>query len=291
MANRVELALDCRCELGEGPIWDDRIGRLLFVDINAHAVHTFDPATGAHQTFDAGEYVSAVALDARGGYVIALQHDFAFFDLVQGVSARLASVETARPDTRFNDGYVDARGRFWAGTMSLERKAGQGGLYRLDPDRQVTHVLDGVTTSNGIDWTAEGRRMYYVDTGTRRIDVFDCDPATGAIANRRAFVTIAESDGKPDGLVLDDDDFVWVALWQGSAVRRYAPDGRLDLQIDLPVSCPTKCAFGGTNLDTLYITSAKAALTAAERESQPHAGSLFVAKPGARGRIAHRFGR
>jgi sugar lactone lactonase YvrE len=286
----VDVALDCRCELGEGPIWDHRIGRLLFVDINGHRVHAFDPATRAHDTFDAGEYVSAIALYEAGGYLVTLQHDFARLDFDGGALTRLARVEASRDDTRFNDGYVDRRGRFWAGTMSLVRQKEQGALYRLDRDaggHRATRMLDGVTTSNGIDWSADGRRMFYVDTGTRRIDVFDFDVEAGTISGRATLVEIPEADGKPDGLVLDADGFLWVALWQGRAVRRYAPDGRLDRHVELPVSCPTKCAFGGPDLDALYVTSARTILSDAGRAAEPHAGSVFVLYPGVRGRAAN----
>lgn len=287
----VDVALDCRCELGEGPIWDDRVGRLLFVDIDGHQVHAFDPRSGAHETCDTGDYVSAVALAEAGGYAVTLQHDIAWFDFERGIRDRPVSVEPDRADTRFNDGYVDPRGRLWAGTLSLKKQPARGALYLIDMHAgpQVTRMLDGVTTSNGIDWSPDERLMYYVDTGTRRIDVFDFDVAAASIANRRTFVAIPESEGKPDGLIVDEDGCIWVALWQGSAVRRYTPAGALDMQIDLPVSCPTKCAFGGAALDELYITSAKTALSEAQREDEPHAGSLFVARPGVRGRAPNRF--
>src|SRR5687768_6311849 len=251
MVKGAELALDSRCELGEGPIWDNRIGRLLFVDIDGHRVHVFDPKSGGHDTVECGEYVSAIALAASGGYLITLQHDIAWFDLATGVGERPVSIETERGATRFNDGYADPGGRFWAGTLSLRKKPHQSALYCIEMSAgpRVTRMLEQITTSNGIDWSNDGRLMYYVDTGTRRIDVFDFDVATGTLRNRRPFVVIPESDGKPDGLILDEEGCIWVALWQGSAVRRYSPDARVVQQIDLPVSCPTKCAFGGANLD------------------------------------------
>lgn len=294
----VEVAADCRCRLGEGPIWDDRVGRLLFVDIEGHEVHAFDPETGRDETIAAGGYVSAIALDDDGGWLAALQHDIARFTLAGGIGERIARIEGDRPDTRLNDGYVDSRGRFWIGSLSLEKETGQCALYRLERDpagapgaaARITPMLDRVTNSNGIDWSPDDRHMYYVDTGTRRIDVFDFDASSGDIANRRPLVTIEEAAGKPDGMIVDADGCLWVALWQGSAVRRYTPDGRLDRQIDLPVSCPTKCAFGGADLDTLYITSAHKALSPEEREREPHAGSLLAARPGVRGRRANRFG-
>lgn len=294
----VDVAVDCRCELGEGPIWDDRTGRLLFVDINGHAVHVYDPQSGAHDVHDTGEYVSAIALSDDGGYLIARQHDIARFEVASGVGERLARVEGDRADTRFNDGCVDTRGRLWAGTMSLVKEKEQGALYRIDgaapagaAGAGVTRMLEQVSTSNGIDWSPDDRLMYYVDTGTRRIDVFDFEPGSGSIANRRTFVAIPEAEGKPDGLIVDAEGCIWVALWQGSAVRRYAPDGRLVQQVDLPVSCPTKCAFGGADLETLFITSARTALTTDEQKArEPHAGSLFAVRPGVRGRVANQFG-
>ncbi len=288
-----QLALDCRCELGEGPIWDSRIGRLLFVDIDGHTIHSWAPVGGAHDTFDCGEYVSAIALAAAGGYLVTLQHDVAWFDPRTGIGERPVRVEADRADTRFNDGYVDPRGRFWAGTMSLVRKPEQGALYCIEMGAgpHVTKMIDRVGTSNGIDWSPDGRSMYYVDTALRRIDVFDFDAESGAIANRRTLVAIPEREGKPDGLIVDEEGLLWVALWQGSAVRRYDEQGRMVRQIDLPLSCPTKCAFGGANLDELYITSARTILTTPEaREREPHAGSVFVARPGVRGRQPHRAG-
>lgn len=291
----VDLALDCRCQIGEGPIWDDRTQRLLFVDIEGHEIHVFDPVVGRDEIIPAGEYVSAIALDGGGGWLAALQHDLARVTLEHGLGARVATIEGDRPDTRLNDGYVDARGRWWVGSLSLERQPERCALYRVEAHGgvsapRVTRMLDRVTNSNGIDWGPDGRVMYYADTGTRRIDVFDFDLDAGTIANRRVFVEFPEPGGKPDGLIVDADGGIWVALWQGSAVRRYTPDGRLDRQIDLPVSCPTKCAFGGAALDTLYITSAHKALTPAQRAREPHAGSLFALRPGVRGRQANRFG-
>ena len=294
----VEVVLDSRCQLGEGPIWDDRIGRLLFVDIEGHDVHAFDPETGRDETIATGGYVSAIALDDAGGWLAALQHDIARFTLAGGIGERIARIDGDRPDTRLNDGYVDSRGRFWIGTLSLEKEVGQCALYRLErapaeaghEAPRVSEMLDRVTNSNGIDWSLDDRHMYYVDTATRRIDVFDFDAACGDIASRRPLVTIEDAAGKPDGLIVDADGCLWVALWQGSAVRRYTPDGRLDRHIDLPVSCPTKCAFGGADLDTLYITSAHKALSPEERAREPHAGSLLATRPGVRGRRANRFG-
>jgi sugar lactone lactonase YvrE len=286
----VELAFDVRAALGEGALWDAARQRLLFVDIMLGHVHEFDPVSGADAVFEAGQPVSAVATTSGVDLILAARDGFFRLNRTTGATTLVAIVEAPRKDNRMNDGYVDARGRFWAGTMSMTHEPEAGALYRLDPDGTVTQHLGGVTTSNGLDWSLDGRLLYYVDTGTRRIDVFDFDVDAGTIANRRPLVTIAPDQGKPDGLIVDADGFLWLALWGGGAIHRYAPDGRLDLAIPMPVTYPTKCAFGGPDLSDLYVTSAWTALSPGERAVQPHAGGLFRLRTGVKGRVAHAFG-
>jgi sugar lactone lactonase YvrE len=280
----IAIALDVRAELGEGPIWDRGRGTLLFVDIPPGEVHEFDPASGIHRVFEVGQPIGALTPTVKGDWLIAARDGFIRLDPATGATRLVAVVEADRPDNRMNDGYCDARGRYWAGTLSMTREREAGALYQLDPGLRVTRMLDRVTTSNGIDWSPDQRLMYYVDTGTRRIDLFDFDLAGGLISNRRAFVDIPEREGKPDGLIVDADGCVWLALWGGGAVRRYAPDGRLVGTIALPVTHPTKCAFGGPDLSDLFITSAREPLSDAERVSQPHAGSVLHCRPGVQGR-------
>jgi sugar lactone lactonase YvrE len=189
-----------------------------------------------------------------------------------------------------NDGACDRAGRFWAGTMALDERPGAGALYRLDRDGRVETMLRPVTISNGIDWTGDDRRMYFIDSPTQSVDLFDFDATTGAIANRRTFVRIPPDAGVPDGLTVDAGEGVWVALWGGGAVHRYTPDGALDCVVRLPVTHPTSCAFGGDDLRDLYITTAAIALDARERERQAHAGGLFRCRPGFVGREPNRFG-
>jgi sugar lactone lactonase YvrE len=282
----VDVAFDVRAELGEGPIWDRHRQQLLFVDIPRGEVHAWEPVSGAHAVFDVGQPCGAVTPTVRGDWLVAARDGFLRLDPATGDTRLAAIVEDERPENRMNDGYCDARGRFWAGTLSMIGESRAGALYRLDPDGRVTRVLDRVTTSNGIDWSPDQRLMYYVDTGTRRIDVFDFDVDRGSIANRRTFVEIPEADGKPDGLVLDADGHVWLALWGGGAVHRYTPDGRLDRRLALPVTHPTKCAFGGPDLADLYITSARSPVPEDARSVQPHAGSVLHCRPGVRGRPA-----
>jgi sugar lactone lactonase YvrE len=173
--------------------------------------------------------------------------------------------------------------------MAFDKRPGAGALYRLDLDGRVHTMLRDITISNGLDWSDDGRLMYYIDTPTRSIDVLEFDVATGAIANRRSLVRVPRGEGWPDGLTLDADGYIWVALWSGGAVRRYAPDGRLDRVLPVPATHPTSCAFGGPDLGDLYVTTAATALTPEERLRQPLAGGLFRCRPGVQGRPAHRF--
>ena len=289
-AAAVELVLDARAELGEGPRWDARAQRLLWVDIMRGRVHAFRPGHAACRSVDVGRPVGALAGTADGGIVLAVAGGFARLDWDSGQVRMLAAVEADRPQNRMNDGACDPAGRFWAGTMALDEGPGAGALYRLDPDGTVRTMLTGVSISNGIDWSLDGRRMYYVDSPTRRIDVFDLDGQSGGITNRRPFATIPAEAGIPDGLTVDADGFVWLALWGGAALRRYAPDGTLERTVPLPVSHPTSCAFGGAALDELYVTSARRPLSVEERKREPEAGSLLRLRPGVKGRPANLFG-
>jgi len=284
-----ELVYDVRAQLGEGPIWDERRQRLLFADILRGHVHAFDPVAGKARVYEVGQPVGAIACAERGDWVLAAGRGFVRLDPDTGRVTLLAEAAAPSANVRMNDGYVDPAGRFWAGTMSLVHEAGQGTLYRLDADGSVHVMITPVTTSNGIDWSPDGKLMYYIDTRTSRVDVFDFDVSTGAVAGRRVFVEIRASDGHPDGLVVDHAGGIWVAFWRGGAVRRYAPDGHLERTVSIPASLATKCAFGGAALDELYVTTAWIDLTADERRAQPQAGGLFRVKPGVKGRAPSRY--
>jgi sugar lactone lactonase YvrE len=284
-----ELVLDARAELGEGPVWDDRRQRLLFVDIMRGHVHEFDPATGTDRIFEAGEPVGTVALTTRGDWLLATKTGFSRLDPETGAVTRVASVEADRPETRMNDGSVDRRGRFWAGTMGMGGLLGRGALYRLDPDGSVTRVLSDISISNGIDWSLNDRHMYFTDTRTGRVDCFDFDPAPGTLRSRRPFITVPPGLGWPDGLVVDEAGHVWLALWEGAAVHRYAPDGTLEAVVRFPVTLTTKPAFGGPDLRDLYVTSAWIELDEAGRAQQPAAGGLFRLRVDVAGQPPRRF--
>ena len=268
--------------VGEGPVWDPRIERLLWVDIPNNHVFVTDPADGSTTRRELEKSVGVVLPRASGGYVAALQDGFyALPD--EGQPELIAPVEAQNPVTRLNDGEIDPQGRFWAGTMGWDAEPEAGALYRLDPDGTVTQMLDGITISNGLGWSPDGKTMYYVDTVTLRVDMFDFDAASGDIANRREFVTIRSGGGRPDGLTVDSEGAVWVATWPGYGVHRYLPDGSLDAIVPLPVSNVSSIELGGPDLRDAFITTAWELLSEAEHASQPLAGSLFhtrVAVPG-----------
>ncbi|MEU9568580.1 SMP-30/gluconolactonase/LRE family protein [Streptomyces massasporeus] len=277
MTTSYEVAVRAEAELGEGPTWDAATGRLLWIDILGSRLHTYDPATGRRAVRRTEQHIGAVKPRAGGGLVLNLRDGIGLLD--PDGTFRWLHHEPV-PGRRANDAAVAPDGALWAGTMRYDEAPGGGTLSRVTADGSVDVVLDDVAVSNGTGWSPDGRLMYYVDSPTRRVDVFD--HADGRITGRRTLAEIEESAGFPDGLTVDAEGCVWVALWQGSAVRRYTPDGELDRVIELPVPLVTACAFGGTNLSDLYITTARVGLT----EPPALAGSLFVV-PGAGKGLAH----
>jgi sugar lactone lactonase YvrE len=268
--------------LGEGPIWDERSGLVYWLDILAGRIFSYDPATKAEGQIDVGQMVGVIGLwEGEGdGFVAGLHHGLFFVDAKTGATTPIVDPQEPGAETRFNDGACDPSGRFWAGTLSLKDAAGACHLYRLETDGSVETVLDGVTISNGIVWSSDHRRMYFVDTPTGRVDAFDYDAATGSIGNRRTAVEIPEGTGYPDGMTIDAEDKIWVAHWDGWRVTRWDPEnGRLLDTIELPVARPTSCVFGGPNFRTLFISTARMGLSEEELAAQPDAGRLFALKP------------
>ncbi|MEU6404609.1 SMP-30/gluconolactonase/LRE family protein [Streptomyces sp. NPDC046985] len=262
-----EVAVHARAELGEGPTWDAAAGRLIWVDVLSARVHTYDPATGRRTVRAAGQHVGAAKPRVGGGLVLNLRDGVGLVD-VDGAFRWLH--RDPAPGRRGNDAAVAPDGALWAGTMRYDEARGGGTLTRLAGDGSARTVLKDVTVSNGTGWSPDGRLMYYVDSPTRRIDVFDVDGER--VGDRREFARIEEGAGFPDGLAVDAAGCVWAALWDGGAVRRYTPSGELDQVLRVPVPRPTACAFGGADLTDLYITTARVG------QSAPHplAGSVLV---------------
>jgi sugar lactone lactonase YvrE len=287
------------CELGEGPVWSVAEQRLYWVDILGARVHSCTANGGDRRDFGTDRHVGCVALRAGGGLLLAARDRFEWRDAT-GQLTRTVDLPQRDPELRFNDGACDPAGRFLAGTMAYRVRRGAGTVYRLDPAGAVTPLLPGVSISNGLAWSADGRTLYYVDSPLRAddpgtappgaVDAFDYDPDTGALSHRRTAVTIPYREGTPDGLTVDADGCLWVALNRGgAAVRRYAPTGELLATVSVPVPQVTSCAFGGSALDTLYITTARENMDVATMARYPLSGSLFAVRPGVTGVPEHLY--
>jgi sugar lactone lactonase YvrE len=289
VTGEVDIAIDVRAALAEGPSWDVATQTLLWIDIDGRRVHGHTD-TG-DWSFDIGCRPGAVVTRRDGDLVVAAEQGFHVLDRRTGTLTSIADASThEQPGTRMNDGKCDARGRFWAGTMASRDRPGSAHLYCLDPDGSLEVKLDGVSNSNGLGWSPDGRTMYYSDTPTRRTDAFDFDADTGSIGNRRTFVDLAAAPGRPDGLTVDADGCVWIAFWDGWELRRFTPHGELDRRVELPVQNVTSCAFGGALLADLFVTSARSGLTPDQLAAQPLAGAVFHVDPGTTGLPATRFG-
>lgn len=281
LAAKVELALDARAHLGEGPSWSAARKTLYWVDILGGMAHAFVPATGATQTWRIHGLTGCLVERAAGGLLLGYQHGFAALDPATGRLEPWIHPEPNERRNRVNDGKVDSRGRLYAGTKS-EASPVTGGLYRLDPDRRLTKLLDGVGCSNGLAWSADGRTFYYIDTVRENLRAFPCDPATGALGEGSVVVDIpAREHGWPDGMCIDAEGMLWVAHYGGGKLTRWDPRARrLIGSLSVPAPNVTSCAFGGERLDQLYITTARAGMNEEALTAQMHAGGVFVAQVG-----------
>ncbi|WP_406122546.1 SMP-30/gluconolactonase/LRE family protein [Streptomyces canus] len=280
---RVEQVTDPIAYHAEGPVWSPAWGGLRWVDMLAGDVLSLadDGTVTRHHV---GDVAAAIRPRRQGGAVIGVERGFALED-AEGALTYLPPLWDEDRGIRMNEGGCDPDGRFYCGSMAYDKRTGAGSLYRLAPDGTVTVVLTGVTVSNGLEWSPDGAHAYYNDTPTQRIAVFDYDPGSG-LRGHRTFVTIPAEAGRPDGLTVDAQGGVWVALNNGGAVRRYSPAGALDEVIELPARKVTACTFGGPHLDELFITTSRENLEPAE---DPLAGSLFRARVDVAGLPAREF--
>ena len=275
--------------LGEGPTWCPRERVLWWLDVWQGTIHRLDPATGALRHWQTGLKPHALALREAGGLLLTVRNGFAVFDTEAETLRQVRSAAPHLPRNFLNDGKVDRRGRFWAGSCDRDLRPCQGDLYRLAPDLSVATMDRGISLSNGLGWSPDDRFMYYADTGVGRVYRYAFDAEAGTVADRRVFVDATDLPGEPDGLTVDAEGGVWTAQFDGHCVLRFAPDGRLDRRIDLPVAKVTSVEFGGDDLATLYVTSASIGLSAEERRAQPEAGGLFALRPGVAGQASTRF--
>jgi sugar lactone lactonase YvrE len=268
----VEIAVRANAKLAEGPRWDAATRRLLWVDIEGCKLHVYE--SGEDRAIGLEAMVGAAASTAGGAVLVALADRLALVDLADESVRTLVRLPHGAA-LRSNDGACDAAGRFWIGTMALDHTPGAGALYRYDGKLQ--RVFDGVTLSNGLGWSRDDTLMYYIDSTEYRVDVFDFELASGQLEERRPFVSIEEGDGIPDGLTVDDEGGVWVALYGGSCVHRYDDGGRLDAVLQVPAQNVTACCFGGDDGHSLFVTTAA-----------PD-GNVYVTQPGVSGPSAHVF--
>lgn len=284
-----EPVSDYRATLGEGPNWLEDKQTLMWVDIEGRQLRFYNPENGIEQVHKLPERAGAAVGHTDDKVVLAVESGFAFYDLNTREQTAINDPEQ-REDNRFNDGKCDAAGRFWAGTMSLVGKEKQGAFYCLDGDLSVRHVFGEVSTSNGLGWSPDGTVMYYIDTGTQKVQAFEFDVEKGELGAERTVVSFENEEGFPDGMAVDADGHLWIAHYGGSRVSKWDPAAGLKVgEILLPVDNVTCCAFGGADYGDLYITTAKDGLSDEQKAEQPLAGALFVCRPGPKGQPAHLF--
>jgi sugar lactone lactonase YvrE len=271
---------------GEGPFWDAPTGRLLSMDVLAGEIVALDVPGRVSRHTVPSRVAAVIRRRASGGFVIATEHGLVGANEQLSAFERIARI-TEDPNVRTNDGGCDPCGGFVIGTMAYDERPDGGAVYRVTPDHRVVELLAPVSISNGVQWSADGSRVYYIDTPTRRVDVFDVDPHTGAWSGRRVHIEVDGTPGYPDGMAIDEDDGLWVALWGGGAVNHYDAAGRLVETIGVPgISQVSSCTFGGEARDVLYLTTSRQGLP---DDQEPSAGAIFAVHAGSRGAVAAEF--
>jgi L-arabinonolactonase len=290
MMLRIELLIDARNELGEGPLWDVDEQRLYWIDSHGKSVHRCDAQGRDMRSWFVPEHIGSMCLREKGGAVVSLRNGFYFLDLETGEVQPIVDPEPDVRRTRMNDGKVDRQGRFLAGAMDYEEREPLGGLYRLDPDLKVTQLETGIIVSNGPCWSLDGRTLYFADSWTRRIWAYDYDTATGDLRSRRIFADFdGHLRGYPDGATVDAEGYVWSAEVYGGRLVRFAPDGTVDRLVGMPVDSITSVMFGGPNLDILYVTSMARPFQGRRRQEREAGGLFAVHGLGVRGVPEPRF--
>ncbi|MDC7998322.1 SMP-30/gluconolactonase/LRE family protein [Gilvibacter sediminis] len=288
----VQLAFENKSELGEGPVWNAKTQELYWVDILNKELHIFSPDTQEDSALKVPSRIGTVVPYSPRQAVVALEDGIYKINLQSGDLELLSDVEKEETKNRFNDGKCDPAGNLWVGSMNLAENEASGNLYKIQPDGTTTKMLDSITISNGIVWDRRATTMYYIDTPTGVIRAFDYDKNTASISNERVVVKVDPADGFPDGMAIDENNNLWVGLWNGNAVVQYnSKTGEMMQKVEVPAHNVTAAAFGGPDLDILYITSARVDMTDEELEKYPLAGSVFSYKPGVKGQKADVFGQ
>lgn len=287
---QIEMVAGTKSDLGEGAVWNHKASQLYWVDITGKILNIYTPRFEINRELYVGQMIGTVVPAQTGKVVVALTNGFYYLDPETGTKTQIIDPEEELPDNRFNDGKCDPAGRLWAGTMSIDGKPNAGSLYRLNPDSTVRKMVENVSVSNGIVWSADKNRMYYIDTPTQKVMGYDYNNATGEISNGKPVIEVPKEMGSPDGMTIDSDGNLWICLWGGSAVGCWNPvSGELLRTIDIPAKNVTSCAFGDSDLGTLYITTARIATSDEDLTKYPNAGALFKTRPGVTGVQANFF--
>jgi sugar lactone lactonase YvrE len=261
--------------LGECPLWDPYHEVLYWIDIIKPSIHRLNVTTKKHQEISVPKQIGCIGLYDDDNLICALSNELVKLNPLSNELEAISSPLGDREDIMFNDGHYDSKGRFWVGTKDIQEKYPKAPLFCLQ-GRECREVVDGFTIINGVTWSPDNSRFYLCDSPRRLIYQYDFDPLRGTISNQTIFAKIAEGNGYPDGLAVDSEGFVWNAHYNGWQVTRYTPDGEIDNIIPMPVQCPTDCCFGGQDMTTLFITSARHNLTEEELKKGPLAGELFA---------------
>lgn len=286
-----ELLINTKSVIAEGPLWEEGTGSLYFIDLLGNRIYRY--SDGKLLTMQLDQNIGCICLRERGGLLAGMQHGFYFIDEKRKTVEAIADPESDKPENRFNDGKADPRGRLWAGTMSKSLDTGygdtspQGKLYCLNADLTYQTKLEPVTLSNGLDWSPDEKTMYYIDTPRREVQAFDYEAESGDITNGRVAIHVPEGMGNPDGMCVDREGHLYVALWGGGCVSKWDPrNGALLDKIEVPAVNVSSCCFGGAKMDELFITTAS---IGTDLSQYPYAGGVFHIKPGSIGRYAYRF--
>jgi sugar lactone lactonase YvrE len=275
--SQIDVVVDHKCLLGEGPVWNSQTKTICWVDILNGEIHEYDPKQKVYKMIPVHQMIGAIAVCTNGDFITALQNGVAFINKISGALKFITDPESNLPNNRFNEGKCDPAGRFWAGTMSLSEEPEAGGVYVVEKDLSITNKIKNVTISNGMAWSIDYRTLYFIDTPTFEVISYGYEKSTGQITNKEVIIKIPKEDGYPDGMTIDHEGMLWIAHWDGWQVTRWNPNSGEKLGfIRLPIARVTSCTFGGESLEDLYITSAKLGLSREELEKQPLAGSLFV---------------
>ena len=275
----ITCVIDAGAELGEGTSWDPEAGVLWWIDIYGPTIYRYDPARNQSQSWTAPEYLGCIGLRASGGLVVTMASGFYFFDPESGAFTAIADPESGLADTRFNDGKPDRFGNFWSGTMfDAPDKTPEkiGALYRLNARGHVQKMLDGIGCANGLAWSPDGRGMYFTDSHTHLVWHLDYDPDAGVIENRRVFIDLSARDYLVDGATVDAEGNYWLTVPFKGKVLAFDPAGKQIADVDLPCDLPTCCEFGGPDLSTLYVTTARYRRSDTELAGQQSPGGLFA---------------